>query len=102
MVDYGGEADRGPVLDARWRPTPERLSAGVHLQREMLGAALRVVESDGRLVHATCILEPDEDEAQVEAFLGRHPDFEREELRVLARRPVTARTRAARLRRRAS
>jgi 16S rRNA (cytosine967-C5)-methyltransferase len=30
------------------------------------------------LVYATCSLEPEEDELQVERFLSRHPEFQRE------------------------
>lgn len=64
--------------DARWRVGPERLEALTRLQRELLDAVARVVEPGGRLVYATCSLEPEENEDQVEAFLRRHPDFERD------------------------
>lgn len=64
--------------DARWRVGPERLEAASRLQRELLDGCAQIVEPGGLLVYATCSLEPEENEAQVEAFLGRHPDFERE------------------------
>ncbi len=103
--------------DARWRVGPERLDALTRLQREMLDAVARVVEPGGRLVYATCSLEPEENEDQVEAFLRRHPDFERDpappasalpsgvvdergDLRVLPWRRGTDGAYAARLRRR--
>jgi 16S rRNA (cytosine967-C5)-methyltransferase len=37
--------------------------------------AAELVRPGGRLVYATCSLLPEEDEDQVAAFLGRHPDF---------------------------
>jgi 16S rRNA (cytosine967-C5)-methyltransferase len=33
------------------------------------------VRPGGRLVYAVCSLEPEEGEAQIAAFLARHPDF---------------------------
>ena len=64
--------------DARWRVGPGRLESVLGLQRELLDGCAEIVEPGGLLVYATCSLEPEENEAQVEAFLGRHPDFERE------------------------
>lgn len=64
--------------DARWRLGPARLEDVVRLQRELLDGCAEIVEPGGLLVYATCSLEPEENEVQVDAFLGRHPDFERE------------------------
>lgn len=64
--------------DARWRITPDGLSDLVALQRRMLEAAAEIVTVGGVLVYATCSLEPEENEGQVEWFLRRHPRFERE------------------------
>lgn len=103
--------------DARWRIGPERLRAVVGVQRELMDGCAEIVEAGGLLVYATCSLEPEENEAQVEAFLGRHPEFEREpagpdaavpedavdargDLRVLPWRRGTDGAYAARLRRR--
>ena len=105
--------------DARWRVGADRLGALVRLQRDMLDAMARVVEPGGRLVYATCSLEPEENEDQVEAFLRRHPDFVRDprgptadlppdvvdrvgDLRVLPWQRETDGAYAARLRRRAA
>ena len=105
--------------DARWRVGPERLASLVRLQREMLDAVAGVVQPGGLLVYATCSLEPEENEDQVEAFLRRHPDFERDpappatalppdvvdergDLRVLPWRRESDGAYAARLRRRGS
>lgn len=103
--------------DARWRVGPGRLEDVVRLQRELLDGCAEIVEPGGLLVYATCSLEPEENEVQVDAFLGRHPDFEREaagpdialpddavdgegDLRVLPWRHGTDGSYAARLRRR--
>ena len=64
--------------DARWRATEERLAALVALQRSLLDGAASVTAPGGLLVYATCSLEPEENEEQVDAFLVRHPQFRRE------------------------
>ncbi len=61
--------------DGRWRLGPADLEALVALQRELLAAAAGLVSPGGLLVYATCSLEPEENEAQVEWFLDRHPGF---------------------------
>lgn len=45
------------------------------LQGRLLDHAATLVKKGGRLVYATCSLEPEEGEAQVHAFLTRTPDF---------------------------
>ena len=65
-------------VDARWRLTEDRLAALVELQAELLEACVGVVEPGGLLVYATCSLEAEENEGQVDGFLGRHPEFRRE------------------------
>lgn len=62
--------------DGRWRLRPTDLEALVTLQRQILEAAAPLVVPGGLLVYATCSLEPEENEDQVEAFLNRHPEFE--------------------------
>jgi 16S rRNA (cytosine967-C5)-methyltransferase len=48
----------------------------VELQAAMLDRAADWVKPGGLLVYATCSLEPDEGEAQIEAFLARHPEYQ--------------------------
>jgi 16S rRNA (cytosine967-C5)-methyltransferase len=64
--------------DARWRVTPEALATLERRQRELLDAAATAVAPGGLLVYATCSLEPEENQQQVDAFLDRHPEFGRE------------------------
>jgi 16S rRNA (cytosine967-C5)-methyltransferase len=64
--------------DARWRVNVEALARLADQQRELLDAVGPAVRRGGWLVYATCSLEPEENEAQVTAFLERHPDFRRD------------------------
>lgn len=50
------------------------------LQAELLQAAAPCVKVGGLLVYSTCSIEPEENEAQVAAFLEGHPNFESEPL----------------------
>ena len=50
------------------------------LQSSLLDHAVRWVKPGGSLVYATCSLEPEEGEAQAEAFLARHADFAADEI----------------------
>ncbi len=61
--------------DGKWRLAPADLASLVSLQREILDAAAERVAPGGVLVYATCSLEPEENERQVEAFLQRHEAF---------------------------
>ena len=61
--------------DGKWRITPTDLGQLVELQRAILDAAAAIVEPGGLLVYATCSLETEENEQQVESFLGLHQEF---------------------------
>lgn len=61
--------------DGRWRLEPDDLRALVRLQRELLGAAAPLVRPGGTLVYATCSLEPEENEEQVQGFLADESGF---------------------------
>lgn len=61
--------------DARWRLKPSDLAVTAAQQRGILDASASVVRPGGLLVYATCSLEPEENDAQVERFLASHPAF---------------------------
>jgi 16S rRNA (cytosine967-C5)-methyltransferase len=71
-----GTLSRHP--DARWRASTAGLARLVAGQARLLDAVAPVVQSGGWLVYATCSLEPEENEAQVNAFLARWPAFRRD------------------------
>jgi 16S rRNA (cytosine967-C5)-methyltransferase len=64
--------------DARWRATRDSLQRIATRQRELLAAAAGAVRPGGWLVYATCSLEPEENEAQVQTFLEGFPAFRRD------------------------
>jgi 16S rRNA (cytosine967-C5)-methyltransferase len=64
--------------DARWRISERRLDSLRVLQAELLDSCAELLEPGGLLVYATCSLEPEENQAQVERFLARQPEFRRE------------------------
>jgi 16S rRNA (cytosine967-C5)-methyltransferase len=67
-----GTLARNPEI--KWRLQPQDLGRFAARQRQMLGNALGLVARGGRLVYATCSLEPEENEEVVEdvlkSFLG--------------------------------
>ena len=69
-----GTLRRNP--DIRWKLTPSRVDEMAALQGRMLDECADVVPSGGVLVYATCSLEPEENEEQIDAFIARRPDFQ--------------------------
>jgi len=61
--------------DAKWRLRPKDLEELAALQAAILDSAQRLVKPGGRLIYATCSLLKEEDETQIESFLGSHGDF---------------------------
>ena len=64
--------------DARWRVTPAALEALAAQGRRLLAALADVVRPGGLLFFATCSIEPEENEVQIEAFLDGDRRFRRE------------------------
>lgn len=62
-------------VDARWRLQPEEFKRLAALQAVILDRAAEAVRAGGRLVYSTCSIDAEEDRAQVDAFLSRHPGF---------------------------
>jgi 16S rRNA (cytosine967-C5)-methyltransferase len=61
--------------EVKWRRTPDDLARAGARQLRILGAAAAMVRPGGRLVYATCSLEPEENDEVVRAFLTAHPEF---------------------------
>lgn len=68
-----GTLRRSP--DLKWRQQPESLAQLCLVQADLLEQAARCLLPGGRLVYATCSVLPEENEAQIEAFLQKHPEF---------------------------
>jgi 16S rRNA (cytosine967-C5)-methyltransferase len=63
--------------DMRWRTYGPDLETLLATQAEILDKVAKTIKPDtGRLVYATCSLLPAENEAQIDAFIKRNPDFE--------------------------
>lgn len=63
--------------EVAWTKTLADILALARQQRAMLNSAAKSLKPGGILVYATCSLEPEEGERQVEAFLADHPQFMR-------------------------
>ena len=61
--------------DMLWLVGPRDIANLAAVQARLLRAAADRVKPGGRLVYCVCSLEPEEGEAQVEAFLRARPDF---------------------------
>lgn len=61
--------------DVLHRVRPRVIAEMAELQAALLPRAAQWVRPGGQLVYATCSLEPEEGEAQIERFLADHPGF---------------------------
>jgi 16S rRNA (cytosine967-C5)-methyltransferase len=61
--------------EVKWRRQPADLAAAADRQRSILAAAGALVRPGGRLVYATCSLEPEENDDVARDFLVARPDF---------------------------
>jgi 16S rRNA (cytosine967-C5)-methyltransferase len=64
--------------DARWRLSADQIERAARWQAAILDGVAPVVGPGALLLYMTCSLEPEENERQVNGFLERHPEFERE------------------------
>ena len=60
--------------DAKWRLTQKQLDQRLKDQRQVLEKGFNLLKPGGRLIYITCSVLPQENGAQVEAFLARHPE----------------------------
>jgi 16S rRNA (cytosine967-C5)-methyltransferase len=61
--------------DAKWRMRPGALEERIKNQRDVLDRAAGLVRPGGRLLYATCSVLAQENDRQVDSFLGRAADF---------------------------
>ena len=63
--------------DIPWQKRLADIAALIGLRTRLLDRAAKLTKPGGLLVYATCSLEPEEGERQIESFLTRHADFAR-------------------------
>jgi 16S rRNA (cytosine967-C5)-methyltransferase len=68
-----GTLRRNP--DLKWRQSPQAAAELADKQARILESASRLVKPGGRLVYATCSILSEENEAVVDAFAARRPEF---------------------------
>ena len=68
-----GTLRRNP--DLKWRQSEDSVAELTTKQAAILDAAAKLVRPGGRVVYATCSLLTAENDAVVEGFLARHPEF---------------------------
>jgi 16S rRNA (cytosine967-C5)-methyltransferase len=73
-----GTLRRNPEI--RWRISPADIEDLARRQTQLLFNAAQVVRPRGRLVYSTCSVEPDENEAVIQAFLENNDSFRPVEL----------------------
>jgi 16S rRNA (cytosine967-C5)-methyltransferase len=61
--------------EVKWRRQPPDLAVTGRRQAQILNAAAAIVRPGGRLVYATCSLEPEENDRVAGAFLSARPEF---------------------------
>jgi 16S rRNA (cytosine967-C5)-methyltransferase len=62
--------------DAKWDPSKKDLVRFAKRQIELLATLKPLLKVSGILVYAVCSIEPEENEAVIDSFLNRNPDFE--------------------------
>ncbi len=66
----------GKKPDIKYRVTEDHIEELKTLQSRMLDKAAELLAPGGRIVYATCTLNRDENEGQVDSFLARRTEFE--------------------------
>lgn len=61
--------------DTKWKLQPAHLERLEAVQKDILNRYPKMLKPGGTLVYATCSILPQENRAQVDHFLGEHPDF---------------------------
>ena len=61
--------------DIKYRVSEAGIESLVQTQKKILDACAPLVRPGGRLVYSTCTVLQEENQDQIEDFLGRRPDF---------------------------
>jgi len=61
--------------DIKWNSTETSLKRHAEKQKRFLDHLAAMVKPGGALVYSVCSIEPEENEAVIEAFLKKHPEF---------------------------
>ncbi|PSN18267.1 16S rRNA (cytosine(967)-C(5))-methyltransferase [filamentous cyanobacterium CCP5] len=61
--------------DARWRQSPASVAQLTQLQGDLLRSTAEWLKPDGRLIYATCTLNPPENQSVIQDFLAEHSDW---------------------------
>ncbi len=61
--------------ETKWKLTPKTLEQRLKDQQDVLQKGSALVKQGGRLVYITCSILPQENTAQISAFLAANPDF---------------------------
>ena len=69
--------------ETRWRRTEADIPPMAELQRSILNNVAGLVRPGGVLLYSLCTLTPEETEGVIAVFLAAHPEFIREDLRML-------------------
>jgi 16S rRNA (cytosine967-C5)-methyltransferase len=69
-----GTLRRNPEI--RWRLRPSDISDLAAKQAQILANAAQMVKPGGLLIYSTCAIDREENEAIVESFLIKHPEFQ--------------------------
>lgn len=75
-VPCSGSGSWRRAPEGKWRLTPERLAQLTDIQAQILDRAAGLLGPRGVLAYATCSMLGCENDAQIDAFLHRHPGFE--------------------------
>ncbi|MDQ1266281.1 MAG: rRNA (cytosine967-C5)-methyltransferase [Bacteroidota bacterium] len=62
--------------DIKWKKDTEDVQKIAVLQREIMENAARTIKVGGIFIYSTCTIEYEENQENVEWFLGAHPEFE--------------------------
>ena len=64
--------------EVKWRRREDDIAGSAARQHDIVKAAAAMVKPGGRLVYATCSLEPEENDAVIQALCQARPDFSRD------------------------